>query len=389
MQYLRIHADIDLDAACHNLRQVRRQIGPDPKLLAVIKADGYGHGSVPLAHSFLSEGLADYFGVATLEEAVELRRSGIKTPILILGYTSPSQFEEVIGYHLTQTVYTYEAALGLSQTAQRAGKQAIAHLALETGMGRIGFWDSMESVGVIQKIAALPYLKLEGMFSHFSKADEQDLTYAKGQLERYLAFDRQLKAAGVFIPLRHLCNSAGIMALPEQGFEMVRSGIITYGLYPSEEVPKNVLDIRPVMSFKAHVIHTKMVEAGYCISYGGTYRTTRPTCVATLSVGYADGYPRAISNKGGRVLIHGQYAPILGRICMDQMMVDVTHIPQVQVEDEAVLIGTQGENCIPAEEIASLAGTINYEITCQISRRVPRIYWKNGQIQQVIERVAP
>lgn len=256
-------------------------------------------------------------------------------------------------------------------------------------MGRIGFWDNTESVNVIRKIAALPCLKLEGIFSHFSKADEQDLTYAREQLERYLAFDQKLKAAGVFIPLRHLCNSAGIMVLPEQSFEMVRSGIITYGLSPSEDVPKNVLDIRPVMSLKTHVIHTKMVDAGYCISYGGTYRTVGPTCVATLSVGYADGYPRSISNKGGRVLIHGQYAPILGRICMDQMMVDVTHIPQVQIEDEAVLIGTQGKNCISAEEIASLAGTINYEITCQISRRVPRIYWKNSQIQQVIERIAP
>lgn len=200
MQYLRIHADVDLDAACHNLRQVRRQIGPAPKLLAVIKADGYGHGAVPLAHAFSSEGLADYFGVATLEEAIELRRSRIKTPILILGYTSPTQFQEVISQNLTQTVYTYEAALGLSQAARRAGKQALVHLALETGMGRIGFWDNAESVNVIRKIAALPCLKLEGIFSHFSKADEQDLTYAREQLERYLAFDRKLKAAGDFHP---------------------------------------------------------------------------------------------------------------------------------------------------------------------------------------------
>lgn len=370
MDYHRCFAEISLGAIAHNIEEARRRIDAGVKLLAVVKADAYGHGAVRVA-AYL-EGLVDYFAVATLGEAVSLRKSGIQAPILILGYTSPSQFFELIEYGITQTIDTFEAAKALDLAAGRLGRKAKVHIALDTGMTRIGFQTS--ETDKIVCVAGLPNLTVEGMFTHFAKADETDKSFTSVQAERFAEATRTLQARGVTIPLCHIANSAGIMDFDTYRFNMVRSGIVTYGIYPSNEVNKERLDLRPALSWKTHIIHLKEVGAGVPVSYGGTFVTTRPqTRIATLSVGYADGYPRALSGKG-RVLIHGCFAPILGRVCMDQMMVDVTDIPEVALEDIATLVGADGKERISIEEVADPAGSFNYEMLCHIGPRVERLY---------------
>ena len=371
--YIRVGAYIHMDAIKYNLEQVRKRVGPGPKVLAVIKADGYGHGAVEIAHMCDKYDLAQYYAVAILEEAIELRENGITKPILILGYTSPSCDDDLVKYEITQTVYTYDMAKQLSDAAVRLGKTAKIHVALDTGMGRIGFQDEEESIQTIKEISKLPNIDLEGMFTHFARADELDKTSANQQIAIYTKIADRLSKEGVEIPIKHVCNSAGLMDFDGIHFDMVRSGIITYGLYPSEEVDKSRLEIRPAMEVKTHIVHIKTLPAGRGISYGSTFVTTKDTKVATIPVGYADGYPRSLSSKG-RVIINGCYAPILGRVCMDQFMVDITDIPDVKLENEVTLIGKNGDKELTVEEVANLAGSFNYEFVCDVSKRVPRIY---------------
>ena len=371
-RYLRCYAEISLEAIGHNIREVKKRLPEGVKLLGVVKANAYGHGAVPVA-SYL-ENQVDYFATATIEEAVELRENGISAPILILGYVSPSQYGDLVEYDITQTIDSYAQALALEKEAARQNRKAKAHLAVDTGMTRIGFQVTEHDADEAAKIADLPHIELEGMFTHFSCADQEDKTYCSMQMEKYDKMTALLAERGVTIPLRHICNSAGIMEFDAHRFEMVRSGIITYGIYPSEEVKKERLDLIPALSWKSHVIHVKEVGPGIGVSYGATYVTEKPmTRIATVSAGYADGYPRALSNQGC-VLIHGKKAPIIGRICMDQMMVDVTDIPDVQVEDVVTLVGTDGDETITIEEIANPAARFDYEMLCDISSRVTRVY---------------
>lgn len=371
-EYFRVRAEVDLEAILHNIKEVQRVIGTDTKVMAVIKADGYGHGAVPIAKELDKIGV-DAYAVAILEEAIELREAGIQTPILILGYTAPQQYRQLIQDHIDATIYTYDMAKELSQTAISMGKEASIHLKIDTGMNRIGFKPTDEALEEIKRIVKLPNLKIQGIFTHFSRADENNKDAAYEQKKRYDAFIDRIEDEGIHIPLKHISNSAAIIDMTDCRKNMVRSGIITYGLYPSNEVATDVLDLQPAMSIRTHIVHVKEVGQGEGISYNATYVTDKNTKIATIPVGYADGYSRLLSSKG-RVIIRGQYAPIVGRICMDQFMVDVSHIDNVQVMDEVTLMGTDGNATISAEEIAKQIGTINYELVCDISKRVPRVY---------------
>ena len=371
-RYLRCYAEISLEAIGHNIREVKKRLPEGVKLLGVVKANAYGHGAVPVA-SYL-ENQVDYFATATIEEAVELRENGISAPILILGYVSPSQYGDLVEYDITQTIDSYAQALALEKEAARQNRKAKAHLAVDTGMTRIGFQVTEHDADEAAKIADLPHIELEGMFTHFSCADQEDKTYCSMQMEKYDKMTALLAERGVTIPLRHICNSAGIMEFDDHRFEMVRSGIITYGIYPSEEVKKERLDLIPALSWKSHVIHVKEVGPGIGVSYGATYVTEKPmTRIATVSAGYADGYPRALSNQGC-VLIHGKKAPIIGRVCMDQFMVDVSDIPEAVRGSEVTLLGTDHGAAITAEALGDLSGRFSYELVCCITKRVPRIY---------------
>ena len=371
-RYLRCYAEISLEAIGHNIREVKKRLPEGVKLLGVVKANAYGHGAVPVA-SYL-ENQVDYFATATIEEAVELRENGISAPILILGYVSPSQYGDLVEYDITQTIDSYAQALALEKEAARQNRKAKAHLAVDTGMTRIGFQVTEHDADEAAKIADLPHIELEGMFTHFSCADQEDKTYCSMQMEKYDKMTALLAERGVTIPLRHICNSAGIMEFDDHRFEMVRSGIITYGIYPSEKVKKERLDLIPALSWKSHVIHVKEVGPGIGVSYGATYVTEKPmTRIATVSAGYADGYPRALSNQGC-VLIHGKKAPIIGRICMDQMMVDVTDIPNVKAGDEVTLMGSDGAETITPDELGSWSDTIGYEVLLAATERVRRVW---------------
>lgn len=369
---LRSYVTVDLDAIADNIRAVKSCVAPDVKVMAVIKTDGYGHGAVEIGKYLKDE--VDYYAVATVDEAVELRRAGLTLPILILGYTMKAAYPKLVQYDITQTIFNREDAEELGKTAVSLGKTVRIHIALDTGMGRIGFMPDEESADIVKQITEIPGIETEGMFTHFSTADEADKTYTGLQMERYDAFVGMLEERGVEIPLKHICNSAGIMEFDHHRYQMVRSGIVTYGLYPSEEVIKENLPLKPALEWKAHVVHVKTVGPGLGVSYGKTFMTTAPeTRIATINVGYGDGYPRNLSNKG-RVLIHGKSVPIIGRVCMDQFMVDVTGVDDVEVEDEVTLIGCDGDQRISVEEAASAAGTFNYEFVCDINKRVPRIY---------------
>lgn len=367
------YVNIDLDAIAHNFFAVQNRAGVP--VMAVVKADAYGHGAVPIAS--LLEPQCAMFGVSSFQEALELRRAGIGKPILILGHTPVDAYEDAIRQGIRPAIFRWEDGLALSQAAQRLGLPAPFHFAVDTGMSRIGFQVCQQDADFCAKIAALPGLVPEGLFSHFATADSSDLTKTQAQAARFAAFDEMLKARGVSIPIRHLNNSAGIIHFGGR-YEMVRSGIVTYGMYPSDEVRPELLDLTPALEWVSRITHLKCLPAGREISYGGTYVTTAPTMVATIPVGYADGYRRSLSGKF-YVLIRGRRAPILGRICMDQLMVDVTGIPDVGVNDPVVLIGRSGEETITVEQIAQAADSFNYEFVCGISRRVPRVYISGGK----------
>ncbi|MGN0466363.1 MAG: alanine racemase [Lachnospiraceae bacterium] len=380
--YLRVHATIDLDAIKKNMEEVKKAVGDSTKVMAIIKADGYGHGSVACAKALRKMGV-DAFGVAIIEEGVILRKNGIKQPILILGYTSEYQMSRMIQYQLTQTVFELEMAKNISKYAVALNKKAKIHIKIDTGMNRIGFKDCDENIAVIKEISKLPNIEITGAFTHFARADEKDKKAALKQLERYTNFVNKLEENGIHIPTKHISNSAGIIDFPQARFDMVRSGIMTYGLYPSDEVSKE-FPLYPAFSLKSHIIYLKEVEEGEGISYNHIYVTKRKSKIATIPVGYADGYPRALSSKG-RVLIRGQYAPIVGRICMDQFMVDVTDIEGVSVLDDVTLVGKDGENTISVEEVANMAGSFNYEFVCGISKRVPRVYIEDGEVSKIVD----
>lgn len=374
--YERICAKIDLDAIRQNILNSKKLLKPSVRLLAVIKADAYGHGAVPVAKAL--EQLADMYGVAVIEEAVELREHGIQKPILILGTVPEKWYSAVVEYDIIPAVYTPTMAKGLSKAACRNNKTVKIHIKVDTGMGRIGMEPSKESAELVGQMSRLPGLVIDGCFTHMARADEYEKTFAWQQYEKYSFFMKELEKLGITVPLRHIANSASIMEFPEFQLDMVRSGISTYGLYPSEQVDQSRLALKPALSLYSHISYVKEMEAGCPISYGGTYVTERPTRVATIPAGYADGYPRNLSNRG-YVLVHGKKAPILGRVCMDQFMVDVTGIPDVKIGDRATLIGQDGELAITVEELSALAGSFHYEFICNISKRVPRLYHYQGR----------
>ncbi|HHV61764.1 MAG TPA: alanine racemase [Firmicutes bacterium] len=376
-------AEINLENIAHNMREIRKRIGPGPEIMAVVKADAYGHGAERVSATVLGNG-ATWLGVATVEEGVLLRKSGIIAPILILGTIFPAQARRALRYGLTVTVSDYEFAEALALCATQEGRKAKVHVKVDTGMGRIGVTPE-DTVAFVKRLTALPNIEVEGIFTHFATADS-DLGFARVQLHRFNKVITSLLESGIKIPIRHAANSAAILNLPESYFNMVRAGIIIYGLSPfgsrrgmplrtgpgSSSSHDPVMDLRPALSLKTRVAYVKRVPAGTPVSYGSTYVTNRATTIATLPVGYADGLLRALSNKA-HVLIRGGRYPVAGTICMDACMVDVGDL-EVEVGDEAVLIGRQGNEEISAEEVAEAAGTINYEIVCAISKRVPRVY---------------
>ncbi len=364
---------IDLDAIASNFDAICRKAGVP--VMAIVKADAYGHGAIQVAR--LLQDKCAFFGVSSMLEAMELRQAGLSTPILILGHMPPHAYPTAIEQGIRPAIFHYEDALALSQAAVAAGKAAPFHFAVDTGMSRLGFQACEEDADLCARIAALPGLVPEGLFSHFATADCAELDRARQQAERFDAFDAMLRARGISVPIRHLDNSAGLMNF-HRHYEMVRSGIVTYGMYPSDEVDPQLLDLTPALQWLSRVTHVKTLPAGRQISYGGTYVTTRDTVVATVPVGYADGYRRSLSGKF-HVLIHGKKAPILGRICMDQLMVDVTGIENVQVNDRVTLVGRDGDEVITMEAISAAADSFNYEFVCGISRRVPRIYTSGGK----------
>lgn len=378
-KYSRVRADINLDAVVYNFEQMKNNILESTKMIAVIKTDGYGHGAVPIARMIEHYEYIWGFAVATVEEAVVLRNNKISKPVLILGYTFSEHFETIVRLELRPTVFQLKTAELLSEEALRQGKILKIHLALDTGMTRIGLSDNSKSVGEVKAINELPGLELEGIFTHFAKADEQDKTNAREQQKRFVKFCSSLSEEGIEIPMKHCSNSAGIIELQDANMDAVRAGISIYGIYPSEEVIKENVKLQPAMQIKSHIVYIKEVEAGIPISYGGTYITNRKTKVATIPVGYGDGYPRGLSNKGW-VLIHGKKAPILGRVCMDQFMVDVTDILNAHELDEVTLLGNDNGADLPVEELSALCGRFPYEFVCDIGKRVPRVYIHNGEI---------
>lgn len=377
-KFERVKAVVSLDAIAHNFAEMKKNIAKGTKIVAVIKADGYGHGAEAIARLIEDYDYIWGFAVATPEEALQLRTFGVKKPILILGIVFEEYFTQMIAKEIRLTVCTYEMAQKLSEEAQRQGRDVHIHIGLDTGMSRIGFADRQESVEEIKKISQLPNLKIEGMFTHFARADETDRSPAIDQLNRYLNFAKLLEDAGIQIPMKHCSNSAGIIRVPEANLNAVRAGITIYGIYPSNEVERDIVKLIPAMELKSHISYIKTVEPGAAFSYGGTFTAKKEMKVATIPVGYADGYPRSLSNKGW-VLIHGKKAPILGRVCMDQFMVDITKIPDAKAGDEVTLIGKDGKELISIEKFGDLSGRFSYEFACDISKRVPRVYIKDGK----------
>lgn len=373
--FFRTEAEIDLDALDYNFDNTRKKLPDSVKLLCVIKADAYGHGAVAFAKHL--DDKCDFFGVACIEEAIELKKAGIKTPLLILGTVAHYSFDQVVENDIRIPIYSFDAAKALSDEAVKQNKTVKFHFCVDTGMSRIGFQVNEESADICKKITGLPNIFAEGLFSHFATADEKDLSKTINQREQFKKFISYLEERNIDIPIKHINNSAGIMNFDEY-FDMCRMGIITYGLYPSDEVDKSLLDIRPVMQWKTHISHIKTLENGREISYGGTYTVVGEKKIATIPVGYADGYPRCLSNKG-KVLINGQFAPITGRVCMDQFMVDITGI-EAKEGDTVVLVGKSGENELSMEEVSEAAYSFNYELPCRIARRVPRTYYQNGKL---------
>ncbi|HIZ60201.1 MAG TPA: alanine racemase [Candidatus Dorea faecipullorum] len=387
-KYSRVCARIDLDAVEYNLDMMKQNIKEETMMIGVIKTDGYGHGAVQIARYVMEE--KDYiwgYAVATLDEAVLLKKNQVKKPVLVLGCIFPDQRDIMIEQEVRMTCYTLEMAEDISKRAQKLNQKAYIHIKLDTGMSRLGFQITEESVEEICRIASLPNLVLEGMYSHFATADETDKTFTKKQLERYLWMKEKLEERKVTFPYYHCSNSAGIIDVKEANMDLVRAGISTYGLYPSNEVEKKNVPLKPALQLISHVAHVKWVESGTPVSYGCTYVTKRRTRIATIPVGYGDGYPRSLSNKG-YVLIRGKKAPILGRVCMDQFMVDVTDIDAVTFQDRVTLVGTDGGEDLPVEVLSDLSGRFNYEFVCDLGKRIPREFIRNGKVVEQMDYFA-
>lgn len=380
----RASADISLDALAYNIGQIRSMIGPETKLMCVVKADAYGHGACALAGRLLEMG-ADSLAVATVEEGIELRRCGITAPILILGYSSKDQYADIILNDLTSTVFTYTMAKDLDGVAHELGRTASIEIKIDTGMNRMGFTPDEDSVKNIIMIASLlKNLTIRGIFTNFPTAElaEGDMTPQQAHLFTELV--QKLQESGVSISCSHCSNSASILKYPDLHMDMIRPGIILYGLYPSDEVGPDLLSLKPVMTLKSHIACIKTVPKGTKVGFGASFTCQRETRIAIVSIGYADGYPRAMSNRG-QVLIGGSRYPIIGRICMDQLTVDITDAKdEIRQCDEVILVGKQGSEEITAEEVAAASASFNYEFVCGISRRVPRVYYQNGKVVQVV-----
>ncbi len=378
-RYLRTFAEIDIDAMYHNLDEIKKQVGGKTMICAVVKADGYGHGAVTVAELLADN--VDFFAVASADEAMELRNSGIENNILVLSYTHSDDYEELISSNVRLTVFNKNRARKISEVAKKLGKTAKLHIAIDTGMTRIGFFPTNESAEAIKEICSLPNIELEGIFSHYACADMEDKSVSDKQTELFRNFISDCEKKGIRFPVQHICNSAGISEFNEH-FDMVRMGIALYGMYPSDEVDKDRISLIPAMTYKSHIISIKDVEPDTGISYGHTYTTTEKRRIATVSAGYADGYPRALSGCG-RVIVNGSYAPIVGRVCMDMFMIDVTDI-ECEVTDEVILFGSDGKLSVSVEEIGEKSMSFNYEVICGVSRRIPRVYKKDGKIIKTV-----
>ena len=381
--YQRVWAEVDLDAIWENMVHMKENIAENTKILAVIKTDGYGHGGVPIAKMLEQLDFMFGYAAATYEEAHVLREAGVKKPILILGYTFPYCYEELIREEIRPAVYRRDTVEELTTAAAKVGKKAKVHIKVDTGMGRIGITPDEEGLEFVRFLIEHPELEVEGVFTHFAKSDETDKTSANHQLELFQNFiDKIQTELGITIPVKHCSNSAAILEMPQANMDMVRAGITTYGLYPSEEVSKDIVPLRAAMSLYSHIVYCKTIHAGQSVSYGGLFTATKDTRVATIPVGYGDGYPRSLSGKG-YVLIHGKKAPILGRVCMDQFMVDISEIPEAMEGDKVTLLGMDGTERITAEELGELSGRFNYEFVCDLGKRIPRVYIQHGEITEV------
>ena len=381
--YQRVWAEVDLDAIWENMVHMKENIAENTKILAVIKTDGYGHGGVPIAKMLEQLDFMFGYAAATYEEAHVLREAGVKKPILILGYTFPYCYEELIREKIRPAVYRRDTVEELVAAAAKVGQKAKVHIKVDTGMGRIGITPDEEGLEFVRFLMGHPELEVEGFFTHFAKSDEEDKTSAYHQLALFQNFiDRIQTELGLTIPVKHCSNSAAILEMPQANMDMVRAGITTYGLYPSEEVSKDIVPLRAAMSLYSHIVYCKTIHAGQSVSYGGLFTAQKDTRVATIPVGYGDGYPRSLSGKG-YVLIRGKKAPILGRVCMDQFMVDISEIPGVMEGDKVTLLGVDGTERITAEELGELSGRFNYEFVCDLGKRIPRVYIQHGEITEV------
>jgi alanine racemase len=375
-----VYAEIDLDAIAYNMKNIKK-LAKDKEVIAVVKADCYGHGSLDIVPTLLENG-ASRLAVAVLTEGIELRNNNIDVPMMILGYTPLYLGEDLIKYDLEQTIYDLEYAKELSEIALNLKEKAKVHIAIDTGMGRIGFLPNEKAIKDVSEICSLKGLDVVGIFTHFSTSDEEDKEYTNEQFKKFIEFTKKLSDLGIKIPLKHTSNSGAIIDMPETYLDGVRAGIILYGYYPSNEVKKENISLKPVLTLKASITRVQEMDKDMYISYGKTFKTERKSLIATLPIGYADGYSRLLA-KNAKVIIHGKFAPIVGRICMDQCMIDVTDIEDVKVGDEVILLGEQGTLKFNADDIAEIMGTINYEILCMLKFRIPRVYIKSGEIINV------
>lgn len=373
--------EINLDNLTYNYKELRKIVDKKSKFMAVVKCNAYCHGSIRVAQLYSELGV-DYLGVAMLTEAVELRKSGVKLPILVLGYIPQNQRDIAVTYDITQTIYNIDDAKYLSDIVSKKNQTAKIHIKIDSGMGRIGFLPNDSSIEEIIKISQLPNLELEGIFTHFATADELDKTYTKSQYEQFTWIVNNLKERNVEFKIKHVSNGPALLDMPEYNLDMVRCGIMLYGIFDSDEVKQERVKLKKTIALKAKVSNVKKVPINTSISYGQTFKTTRESVIATIPIGYADGYPRMLSGKG-YVCINNKKAPIVGRICMDQMMIDVTDAGKVNIDDEVTLIGTDNENCLQWEEIASMAGTIHAEVLSDMNRRIPRVYMKDNKIDSI------
>lgn len=378
--YDRVRADIDLDAVVYNLEQMHQNLKPETKIMGVIKTDAYGHGAVQIGREL--ERLPYVFGMAaaTAEEALILRECGIKKPVLVLGYVFPYAYGELIKNEVRMTVFRKDMIEEINECAGRTGKKAIVHIKVDTAMSRIGVKPDESGLSFVRECLSMKNITVEGVFTHFAKADEKDKKAVRTQLSAFQSFlDLSDEETGYDFPIRHCSNSAGIVELKDANMDMVRAGITLYGLWPSEEVSRDIISLKPVLSLKSHIVYVKEISKGTCVSYGGTFQAKDDMRIATIPVGYGDGYPRSLSNKGS-VLIQGKRAAVLGRVCMDQFMVDVTDIPAAKEGDEVTLIGRDGEAIITMEELGALSGRFNYELACDLGKRIPRVFYRKGKI---------